>query len=316
MKKSSLRFAVILSSFAMLFSIIACNKSDNTENNQTDTAIINENNNNETISEEPVVVETDIEEPVVEENQVVLSLPDKYLSQLGLDSKFNDWINTERNVDNFIEIYGMPDNGDDGVYYYNNYSVFYNTETREVTKLGLSPKVIESIGANNFRTTPEIYNPFDLPSNLTTLKPLMDIGYYEVQNTNWCNEKNVDCIVRATMDLKIASSQEEFDNKYKTIFDLENDLGEAYISENYHDLATYSTCIDFSNNCYYVIWHSTMYKDNDMINRTGFVIKLIATVSMEDNSIMGLSRVFDLQGRHNQDDNLRCKVADEHGIEY
>ena len=316
MKKSSLRFAVIISSFAMLFSLIACNKSDNTENNQTDTAIINENNDNETVSEEPVVEETDIEEPVVEENQVVLSLPDKYLSQLGLDSKFNDWINTERNVDDFIEIYGMPDNGDEGVYYYTNFSIFYDAESRTATRIGLAPAVLTSLGVNHYYTTPDIYNPFDLPSNLTTLKPLMDIGYLEIQNTDYCQFPSVDCIVRPTMDLKLSSSQEEFDNKYKTIFDLENDLGEAYISENYAFKATYSTSIDFSNNCYYVIWHNTMFSDNDAAERTGTIPKLIATVSMEDNSIIELSRVFELQGRNTQDDNLRCKVADEHGIEY
>ena len=59
-----------------------------------------------------------------------------------------------------------------------------------------------------------------------------------------------------------------------------------------------------------------MFSDNDAAERTGTIPKLIATVSMEDNSIIELSRVFELQGRNTQDDNLRCKVADEHGIEY
>ncbi len=316
MKKSSLRFAAILSSFAMLFSLIACNKSDNTVNNQTDTAIINENNDIETVSEEPVVEETDIEEPVVEENQVVLSLPDKYLSQLGLDSKFNDWINTERNVDDFIEIYGMPDNGKEGVYYYANYSLFYDTESRCVNTIGLSPYVVESLKPTNAYITPDIYNPFDLPSNLTTLKPLMDIGFFEIQKSNYGNQTNIDSIVRPSMDLKNASSQEAFDNKYKTIFDLENDLGNAYISENYENDATSSTCIDFSNNCYYVIWINAKYSDKEPNKRAENVVKLVATVSMEDNSIIHLSYVFELRGRSRKDDALRCSIADERGIEY
>ena len=315
MKKNILRLSAVISSIALMFSLCACSGSEKPGDVQIDVSIAEEQT---PVEEEPVDTIEDTEEPEeeIEEEKIVLSVPEKYLTPLGLDSRFNDWINTERNVDDFIEIYGTPDNGEDGVYYYNNYSVFYDTESRCVSKLGLSPKVFESLNGDNKNKTPDIYNPFDLPSNLTTLKPLTDIGYFEVQNTNYCNEKNVDCIVRATMDLKIKSSQEEFNKKYKTIFDLENDLGEAYISENYIDKTTYTTCIDFTNNCFYVMWHDTHYSDSDPNKRKGSIPKMIATVSMEDSSIIDLSRVFELKGRNAQDDSLKCSTADEYGISY
>lgn len=318
MKKNILRLSAIISSFALAFSLCACTGNNKPGDEQIDVTIAEENPVEENTTENDIVEapEEEIEEEV-EEEKIVLSLPDKYLAQLGLDSKFNDWMNTERNVDNFIEIYGMPDNGDEGVYYYTNYSVFYDTETRLVYKLGLSPNVLLSIASMDNRKTPDIYNPFDFPSNLTTLKPLMDIGYFEIQNVDYGGtQKNVESIVRPTMDLKISSSQEAFDEKYKTIFDLENDLGEAYLSENYHDEATYSTCIDFTNNSYYVIWHNTIYSEKEPDRRHERIIKLIATVSLEDNSIIDLSRVFDLNGRIRCDDNLSTEKANKRNIEY
>ena len=53
------------------------------------------------------------------------------------------------------------------------------------------------------------------------------------------------------------------------------------------------TGIDFSNNRFYVMWHYTRYKADNPDKRDGTIPKMIATVSMEDNSIMDLSHVFE-----------------------
>lgn len=288
-----------------MFSLCACSGSEKPGDEQIDVSIAEE----QTPVEEPVDTIEDTEEPEeeIEEEKIVLSVPEKYLTPLGLDSRFNDWINTDRNVDDFIAIYGMPDTGDEGKYTYTNYSIYFDTETRIATKLDLNLKM----GESNLVKTPEKYNPFDLENNLTNLKPLMEIGYYEIQNV-----EGEDRIIRPSVDLKIDASIEALNEKYKTIFDLENDLGEAYIAGNYTDKGLWNTCIDFTANQYCVMWVNTKYTVMDANKRDAVIPKINATVSMTDNSIVDLSCVYTAFGVDTQKYALSCKTADEYGIEY
>lgn len=300
--------------YIILVSFIACGKPESNVTSEAENNIeSNENASTEQAvsSEETASTEETLDN--IEEEKIVVEVPEKYLNQLGLDSRFNDWANTERNIDDFISIYGMPIDGDDAVYNFNNYYVYFDRETRIVQAIGLNPTVFNTLNAG----TPGTYNPYDLPVNLKTLKPVIETGYFEILKMDLkspltgssLGEQEV--IKRPTLDLKVESSKEAFLSKYKNIFDLENDIGEAYISNNYVNPADRNFCIDFRNNIYYVIWHCAFIDDSGY--RKDALPQMTATVSMIDNSIIELSEPH-TQAR---DENpLTVRYADEFGIEY
>lgn len=304
---------IVISTFLLCAFLCACSADSN---------ITNENEETKINTEEVAVVEPEIseEEPEIEEieeteEKVQYNVPEKYLQMIGLDNSFNEWYNTsDRTIDSFVEKYGMPEDGVDGRYYYAEYDVCYDMATREVTSIaqGQIFKQWWKYSKSNLLfgdcAEPErwdFYNPYTLNNNLTTIKPLMDIGYYQKSVLT----NNEEYFKFPTLDIKVEESKKQFNEKYPTIFDLENDLGEGYLMSLYWENDSY---IDFINGKYCVAW---LY-DEDSKNNPGKDIspynqyELFAEVSLENNAIISLSEPM------NGSFDTKVSSFDEVGIEY